>query len=281
MSQNHHIYLLAGRSAAGLPQRQRGARPFLPPVESSFAVHETPEGDAIYSIFEQDFLLSAAGKDEILKKYPGCTPLNRQIIACNQTGISDEEISRSLRRSASLRIDEHNCFITGRGVKIVFSPHGVHISRERLWNTDEKNLEIWAQDAEKAIECYLLALAYQKKSDGLLQRAIAAFDKGQAQEMIDARDALCAFDLKYFFANPVRMEVFETHALWRMAAWHCGVQAAHDEIKGQIVELATIIENRRRDAEETRQRRLERNLTLIGLFLSAVSLLELVKSFWR
>ena len=77
------------------------------------------------------------------------------------------------------------------------------------------------------------------------------------------------------------MEVFETHALWRMAAWHCGVKAAHDEVKSQILDLASIIENRSRDAEETRQRRLERNLTLIGLFLSAVSLLELVKSFWR
>lgn len=281
MNQSHHIYLLATRSAAGLTPRQRSARPFLPPVESSFSVYETPAGDAIYSIFEQDFLLTTASKDDALKKYPGCIPLNRKIIASNQSGISDEEISQSLRRSASLRIDERNCFITNRGVKIVFSPHGLHISRERLWNSEEKNLEIWSQDAEKAIECYLLALAYQKKSDGLLQRAIAAFDQGQAQAMIDARDALCAFDLKYFFANPVRMEVFETHALWNMAAQHCGVQSAHDEIKSQIVELATIIENRRRDNEEARQSRIERNMTMIGLVLSALSLLELVKSFWQ
>ena len=280
MNQSHHIYLLAGRSAASLTPRQRSARPFLPPVEGSFLVYEAPAGGAIYSIFGQDFLLTSASKYEILKQYPGCTPLNRKIVACNQSGIANEEISHSLRRSASLQIDESNCFITSRGVKIVFSPHGLHISRDWMWKADEqKNQDIWAQDAEKAIECYLLALAYQKKADALLQRAITAFDNGQAQEMIDARDALCAFDLKYFFANPVRMEVFETHALWDMAAQHCGVQSAHDEIKSQIMELATIIENRRRDTEDARQSRIERNLTIIGLVLSALSALELLKSF--
>lgn len=276
----HHIYLLASAKTDGLRERQRSVHPFLPQINSSFAAYETPSGDAIYRIFEQDFLLTARNKKEIEAEYKGCTPLNRKIVAINQDGFTDETISRSLRGSTTLRIDESNRFITNRDVQIVFSPHGLHLSRAKLWKDRSKDQGIWVKDAEKIIDCYLLALAYQKKADALLQDAITALDNKHQQKMIDARDALCAFDLKYFFTNPVCTEIFETHAIWDMVAQHCGVKNTHDEIKNQLFDLATIIENRRRDAEEARQRRVERKLTFIGLLLSALSLVELVKSFW-
>ena len=261
----YFIYLLAATTTNGLEERPRLMHPFLSPVDCSIHSYKTQSGCILYKFLDDVYFLLAPGgrEEEIKAQYSGCCPLWLKIVMRDEY-VAPENISKGLRGSSTLQIDGNNCFATGGGNLVVFSPHGIHISRkdEGTWGANS-----FERDVEKSMECYLLALSYQKKTETLLQSAI---DK--PKKMVAVRDRMCDFDLKYFFANPVRMEVFETYALWRMTAQHCGIKELHGEIKDKIQELAVIIENRRR-------RFFDVFFTIVGTLLSAASLLVALKSF--
>ena len=154
----YFIYILADTPANGLEEKPRDMSPFLSPVDGSIHVYKTNSGCTIYKFLDDIcFLLAPGGRDEEIKaQYPGCCPLWRKVIMRDEY-LAPENISKQLRGSSTLQLGENNCFATGGGNLVVFSPHGVHISRkdDGAWGASA-----FERDVKKTIECYLLALAY-------------------------------------------------------------------------------------------------------------------------
>lgn len=280
MSEMYQIYRLKSESISaeffpGLKKKKRNIKPFYDHIEKSIDVYDSQLGD-IYAIFGIYFLLTRKNQ-EIIQQEDVFIDLRKRIIVTEDV-MEDVNISKELRNSGTLVVDDDNRFSTGSGNRIVFDSRGLHISRDPESRWFENNFK---SDVEKSVCCYLLSLAYHQKSQELLLQATSAFDSGKSEEMIAVRDAIFAFDLKYFFENPVRLEVFETRALWEMTARNGAIKQTHDEIKIQVAELANIIEARRRDEEdqrryeeEQRRQRRERWLTILGVILAAAGLVS-------
>ncbi len=261
MTETHEFYQLSAEgvrraiSALGSAQTPEWLRPCLDKPKSFFdsvgeSLHMQATGRSLlFSAFGIHLLLADKGAEAALKSC-NAKKLYRKIVF-SSTPKKDEEISRELRGSATMKIKDDDRFETGSGNVIVCSPHGAHIFPSAP--ADSWRLKMLPQDAKKTIYCTLLALAYTIKAQELLLRAIEAHERGDAEAMIGARNAIHAFDLKYFFANPVKMEVAETHALWQLAARYSNVHGAHREIKEQVTGLADIIESQRRDEEAKRR----------------------------
>ena len=260
----YQVYKIDPKHIIGLHSKRKKISfgSFMPSILDSFYEYEINPSETIYEYFGIYFLL--------LKLPPGVNHHKRKInddgydwtfinIIYTTKDIGNDKISENIRGSKTLDIKEgDNLYVTKtkRRDKIVFDPKG---------------LFVYGNDSvyKKSLYCYLLALAYDQKSRDLLLAAITAFDSGDNKRMIDARNDIYAFDLKYFFENPVNVSVYETYELWKFAERTLSVKSKHDEIRQQVAELATIIEDRS-------WRKKEWLLAVLGAIIAVASLVSVI-----
>ncbi|MDA3078003.1 hypothetical protein OFO07_03565 [Campylobacter sp. JMF_06 NA1] len=174
--------------------------------------------------------------------------------------LSDIDVSKALRGSKTLKISDHNSYDSD--IKVVVCEKGF------LWY-DKCNFNN-TNKFEKTLLLFLIALAYNKKSNEILRKVSKSYKNNSFNEMINTRNEIYDFDLNCFFSNPVKQDRHQLYDIWSIIEKNYHVNDIHNEIKMQVVELTNLIESKKRYKFATR-------LTIIGLFLSAASLIGIIK----
>lgn len=174
---------------------------------------------------------------------------------------SDEQVSQILRGSKTLQLDQLNTY-AAQDVKAVFAEKGAWIY-ERFSNGQ----------FERFVLLYLLAQVYNLHSERQLEQVAAAYDSKQLSKMREFKEASLAFDVKYYFANPVLIDRHQARTVWRLLATLFEVAQLHDEVKSQIQDLSDAIASQLQTRQEDRYKRWEVIFWIVGVVLAVLALL--------
>lgn len=179
--------------------------------------------------------------------------------------LSDQEISKLLRNSSTLVINEKNSY-EDKNMKIVFAEKGFVFCSKR----DDRNL---SETFERVLFLFVLAGAYNAYSDISISNVSESFRNKDFDKMIKTRDDIYSFDVRCFFHNPIKMNRHQTFDLWNMISSNYYIKPKYDEMKSQISDLANIIEIKQQKTQEEKNKKFERLVAIIGIILAATSLL--------
>jgi len=182
---------------------------------------------------------------------------------------SDIEISKILRNSSTLKIDESNSYIQ-KHIKVVFAEKGFVLCKMKEKYDLQANFD-------RVFLQFLLSLAYNTYTEQLINEVTSAYNKSNYKDMISLRDEIYAFGLKAFFHNPVKQNRHESFELWNMISKNYYVEIKHNEMKSQIADLTGVIEKKYKEEEEQKGKRLEKILGFIGFLLALTSLIGVYK----
>ena len=114
---------------------------------------------------------------------------------------------------------------------------------------------------------YLLALAYNHQMDKLSNLMAKIYSKKANNKLLENFvESIHAFDLQYFFENPVKMDRYQTYNLWKIIAENYNIKTKHDEIKSQVLSLAEII-------SRNKEIRFHKKITRLGILLAAIPII--------
>lgn len=179
--------------------------------------------------------------------------------------LSDQEISKQLRDSSTLQINEKNSY-EDKNMKIVFAEKGFVFCSKR----DDRDL---TETFERIMFLFVLAGAYNAYSDISISHVSESFRNKDFDKMIKTRDDIYSFDVRCFFHNPIKMNRHQTFDLWNMISSNYYIKPKYDEMKSQISDLANIIEIKQQKIQEEKNKKFERLISIIGIILAATSLL--------
>lgn len=184
--------------------------------------------------------------------------------------INEEElkiISKDLRNSYTLRSNGDNTYSTDDFFFIIcergFSVCDIKQNSRRF---------------HRFMILYLLTVAYNIKMEKILEEGFELYNTGGK---IDIREAskfienIYAFNLKYFFEFPVKIDRQETLNIWKLMLNNYFVKQKHDEINNQVLDLTKII-------IENKNNNFQRNITLAGMVLAFAPIaIELVNVIFK
>lgn len=170
----------------------------------------------------------------------------------------NETISQTLRGSKTLKLNDANTFASD-DVKAVFAEKGAWVYSKM----GDKHFD-------RFVSLYLLAQAYNLHSERQLENVAKAYDSKQLAKMRDLKESTLAFDVRYYFSNPVVIDRHQARQIWCLLAGLFEVAQLHDEIKSQIQDLSDAIASQLQTQQEQRYKRWETAFwvfgALIGLF---------------
>ena len=98
---------------------------------------------------------------------------------------------------------------------------------------------------------FLLALAYNARMDAFLKDSIDIYNTYKSENtnlsdtiykrIIDFREYVYFFNLKYFFEFPVKQDRHELFEIWELISNTYLVKQKHDEINAQVSDLTKVI----------------------------------------
>lgn len=182
---------------------------------------------------------------------------------------SDEDISKALRNSTTLKINTKNSYIQ-KHMKVVFAEKGFVLCKMKEKYDLQSNFD-------RILLQFLLSLAYNTYTEQLINEVTEAYNKLNYDNMIKLRDEIYAFGLKSFFHNPVKQNRHESFELWNMISKNYYVEIKHNEMKSQIADLTGVIETKHKEQQEAKSKRLEKILGIIGFLLALTSLIGVYK----
>lgn len=141
---------------------------------------------------------------------------------------------------------------------------------------------------------FLLALAYNARMDAFLKDSIDIYNTYKSENtnlsdtiykrIIDFREYVYFFNLKYFFEFPVKQDRHELFKIWELISNTYLVKQKHDEINAQVSDLTKVItlnQNEKKLEEEKefqeriqdRDKKFNKNISLIGIVLAIAPIL--------
>ncbi|WP_122894119.1 hypothetical protein [Arcobacter peruensis] len=161
-------------------------------------------------------------------------------ISGDKKDISNMEISKLLRNSDTLKINESNCY-DNKDIKVVFSENGfVFIAK-----FDEQ-----IDKFERIYILYLLAQAYNLYTEKLMMDVSSSYKNENFNKMLTLRKEIYSFDLSCFFSNPVNYKKQQMHTIWSFLHDIYSVEENHKEMKSQVEDLVNLIEIDIREKEK-------------------------------
>ncbi len=209
----------------------------------------------------------------------------------------EEEISQKLRKSKSFVINNSNSYVNEHFLFTV-SEKGIALC------SYDKDVKYGLNRHSRFLTLYLLAIAYNIKIEQFLEEGAQIYkiyrqkkddkDANGIKDIIDFRESIYAFDLQYFFENPVKIDRYEAYIVWEVIAECYKVKHRHDEIKAQVLSLTEIIVKNKdqviQEYEKEQQHKVEKakqmeksfqnRISLIGLLVAIVPIMiELIESY--
>lgn len=172
----------------------------------------------------------------------------------------DETISQTLRGSKTLKLNASNTFESD-DVKAVFAEKGAWVYSK-----------IGDEHFDRFVLLYLLAQAYNLHSQRQLENVAKAYDSKQLTKMRDLKEFALAFDVKYYFSNPVVIDRHQARQIWNLLAGLFEVAQLHDEVKSQIQDLSDAIADQLQTQQEQRYKRWETAFWVLGALMGLIAL---------
>lgn len=163
-------------------------------------------------------------------------------------GLNEERISYLLRGSKSLNSTNYNCY-DNTDVKVTFSENTfVCINKFNITNETTRKSQ---RDKFRRISIlYLLAHVYNMYTERLIYDVSNSIENKEITKMLNLRDSIYIFDLKFFFNNPVNYRFHQLYAIWAYLQEIYSVEQNHKEMKSQVEDFVNIIEVRNRESEK-------------------------------
>lgn len=205
---------------------------------------------------------------------------NNKIYIKNKESISDKDneikienidikqISNDLRGYSTLIANNANSYL-GRGFFFIICERGFVIS--------DINTKVNVRRFHNFVILFLLAIAYNLKMDDFLIQGAEVYNKHRdnIKEISDLQESIYAFNLQYFFENPVKIDRHQLYTIWSIIAKNYSIKTKHDEVNTQILELTNLLENRKSQA-------FNKNISLIGMALAFAPIaIELVNVIFK
>lgn len=199
----------------------------------------------------------------------------------------EEEISKHLRRSRPFTINEDNSY-SKENFLFAVSEKGIVLC------SYDKNEKQGKTRNSRFLTLCLLAIAYNIKMEKYLEDGAKIYknyiDKKEENslegisEIIEFRESIYAFDLQYFFENPVKIDKYESYIVWSIISKCYKVMVRHEEVKNQVLSLTEIIVKNKdqelqkyekeKELQMEKANKIEKSfqnrISLIGLFVAVV-----------
>lgn len=218
--------------------------------------------------------------------------------------INKEKLSEEIRTSRTFIINGQNSYETKHTFFVVGDRTFILCSKKRLEEINESSQKYNKQTIDKFdrfLLLFLLALAYNARMDAFLKDSLDIYNTYKSENtnlsdtiykrIIDFREYVYFFNLKYFFEFPVKQDRHELFKIWELISNTYLVKQKHDEINAQVSALTKVItlnQNEKKLEEEKvyqnkmqkRDKEFEKNIAFTGMALAFAPIaIELVKLF--
>lgn len=234
------------------------------------------EDNAVYKKLKLDIKCVEPEYDEIFKVY------------FYDSIIDDDLISLDIRNSKTFKFNENNTYRTEYFIFVV-SENGFHLCDKSAANSKDKYSDLTIERFDRFLNLYLLTLAYNIKMENFLEKGAELYTNNtqHINNIMDLRESIHAFDLQYFFENPVKMNRHETYKIWEMIFSKYKVKDKHDEVKMQVLSLTEIlVKNKEKLLEEKennirkREDKFHKNIAILGIYLAIIPIfIEILDNF--
>lgn len=167
-------------------------------------------------------------------------------------------ISKDLKNSNTLRSNEDNTYSTDDFFFIICE-RGFAIC----------DIKQNSRRFHRFMILYLLTVAYNIKMEKILEEGFKLYNTGGKIDITEASkfiENIYAFNLKYFFEFPVKIDRQETLNIWKLMSNSYFVKQKHDEINNQVLDLTKII-------VENKNNNFQKNITLAGIVLAVAPIM--------
>lgn len=161
------------------------------------------------------------------------------------------------------------------------------LSENRSLLTDRSTCLYFSFDQvqfQRIVICLALAVAYTEVVRSALQAMTAYIKNQEGDKILALYGSMLKFNAADYFALPVRIERHELMAAWDQIYEHFRLKALNEELTDQLSRVASLLrsdaEQAQRANEARQQARAQRRdwaLTVAGLVIAGVSLLQLVQ----
>lgn len=182
----------------------------------------------------------------------------------------EDDASQFARNSGSLDIEQASCLTEGRFLL-----------------TDRSTCIYFAFDEaqfQRIVICLALAVAYAQVVRDALKAMTSHIKNNQGEHILALYDDMLKFNAADYFALPVLIDRHELLAAWDLIYQHFRLKSLNEELTEQLTRVADLL---RSNAERTqrateasqlaRDQRQNKIVTQLGIFIAAVSLLQLVQ----
>lgn len=209
--------------------------------------------------------------------------------------VNSDLISEEFRDAKTFKPDDTNSYetsyfhfmISEKGFAVYKKPNFYNKNKSKTNEEQPDNENIQNEFKEKdtadqvfyrILMMYLLALAYNQKMDKFSNMmALIFMNNKQNKKYTESLETFItdihAFDLQYFFENPVKMDRYQTYNLWNIIARNYNVKAKHDEIKSQVLALADIISRNKEKKQALLEKKFHKRITRLGLIIAFIPII--------
>lgn len=151
---------------------------------------------------------------------------NKQKILTNNLDNAEQIISYALRGSNTLRKTNDN-FFNNLSIEMLVSPTGIY---------SDCNL---ALQKIRIVMVYVLAIYYILTTRDYIKQIASYKDE---QDIINIREKILDYDIRYFFKNPIRQSKHELYMVYELISKVYKINELYLEIKEQVKDSAKILE---------------------------------------
>lgn len=217
-----------------------------------------------------------------------------------------EKLSKEIRNTGTFMINDQNSYETEHTFFVIGDKTFIFCSKKRLEETNMSAQQYNEQTIDKFdrfLLLFLLALAYNARMDAFLKDSLDIYNTYKSENtnlsdtiykrIIDFREYVYFFNLKYFFEFPVKQDRHELFKIWELISNTYLVKQKHNEINVQVSDLTKVItfnQNEKRLEEEKnfqkqmqeRDKKINTNITIIGFVLAiAPIVIEIVHTIFK
>lgn len=181
--------------------------------------------------------------------------------------IDDESISKTLRGSTTLKINDTNS-LDLKDIKVVLSERGF-LFCNKLYKDKEK--------FDNTIFLYILSIAYNIKINVFFQQVLQNYDENSYDKLIETKREFFEFNLNCFFYNPIIKRHHQKCSIWNLMSSYYDIKTNHEEIKTQMLDLIDLVENQQKTKQDKDFKKFEMKMIRIGIFIAVLSLVSVIK----
>lgn len=182
----------------------------------------------------------------------------------NIDDIDIRNISKDLRGTYTLKANDTNSYLEGN-VFFIICEKGFTFCR----------FSVYENNFKQTLILFLLAVAYQFKMNNFLNKGAKLYseNKYDIEKINKLQESIHAFNLQFFFENPVLVSRYQLRIFWNIIAKNYDIKAEHDEVNTQILELTKLLEDKKRE-------KFNKNIAIIGVMLAvAPFIIEITNLF--